>query len=125
MKKLINIIIIVIVIVLFVKACDRAVEVNSWPEAKGEIISYEIEEYRDSDSYTDRNGKKRTEWEDKLLIEFTYTFFVEEFEYTGSFVIRDLETERDINRKLSLYPNGKRVRVKYDPNNPYDSETRI
>jgi len=125
MKTLINIIIAVVVIVLLVKACDRAVEVNSWPEAKGEIISYDIEEYRDSDTYTDKNGKKRTEWEDEFRIKFRYSFEVEGVEYTGKFEIDDLETSRDIKRKLNLYPNGKKVRVKYDPNNPNDSETRI
>jgi len=125
MKSLINLIIPVVVIVLLVKACNRAMEVSSWPETKGEIISYAIEEYQDSDTYTDKNGKKRTEWEDEYRIRFSYTFEVDGVEYTGKFVIDDLETDRDIKRNLSVYPNGKKVRVKYDPENPYDSERRI
>ncbi|MCP4325832.1 MAG: DUF3592 domain-containing protein [Psychromonas sp.] len=125
MKTLLNIIIAVVVVVLLVKACNRAVEVNSWPETKGVITSYEIEEYRDSDTYTDKNGKKRTKWEDEFRISFRYSFQVEDVEYTGKFVIDDLETDREIKRKLNLYPNGRKVRVKYDPNNPNDSDTRI
>ena len=125
MKALINIIIAIVVIIFLVKACDRAVEVNSWPETKGQITSYEIEEYQDSDTYTDKNGKKRTEWEDEFRINFKYSFEVEGIAYIGKIVIDDLETDREIKRKLKLYPNGKKVRVKYDPNNPSDSETRI
>ncbi|GLS91472.1 hypothetical protein GCM10007916_25410 [Psychromonas marina] len=125
MKTLINIIFAVVAVVLLLKACDRAAEVNSWPETKGNIISYDIEEYQDSDTYTDKNGKKRTEWEDEFRITFRYRFEVEGVEYIGRFKVDDLETDRDIRRKLKIYPNGKEVRVKYDPNNPNDSQTRI
>ncbi len=125
MKNLLNIIFAIVAVVFLIKACDRAVEVHSWPEAKGKIISYKVEEYRDSDTYTDKYGKKHTEWEDEYRIRFTYSFMVDEVEYTGSFKVDDLETDREIKASLNLYPNGKRVRVKYDPNNPYDSETRI
>jgi len=125
MKTLINIIVAIVAVIFIVKACDRATEIRSWPEATGIITSYDIEEYQDSDTYTDKNGKKRTEWEDEYRVKFGYSFEVEGVEYTGDFEVDDLETDREINRKLKLYPNGKKVRVKYDPNNPNDNVTRI
>ena len=124
MKKLINIIIAVVAVVFLVKACNRVTEVNSWPETKGVIISYDVEKYRDTDTRKDRNGKKRTVRKEQFRINFKYSFEVEGVEYTGKFKIDDLDTDRDIKRKMDLYPEGKKVRVKYDPNNPNDSERR-
>lgn len=122
MKNLLNIIFVIIAVFLLVKSCNRIREVNSWPETKGVITSYVVQEYRDSESYTDRNGNRRTRWEDEFRIKFKYRFQVEGSEYTGQFEIDDLDDDRAINRKLRLYPKGKKVRIKYDPNNPYDSE---
>lgn len=125
MKTFINIIIAIFVILILIKSCNRISEVNSWPEAKAVIIEYEIEEYRDSETYKDKQGKKRTKWEDEYRIKFTYSFEVEGVEYTGEFDIDDLESDSEIRRKLKRYPEGKQIRVKYDPENPYDNEARL
>ena len=125
MKKLINIIIVVIVAGVLIKACNRAAEVGSWPETKGVIASYTVESYRDSEKYTDHNGTKRTRYKTKSRIKFLYNFQVDGISYTGIYKINNLRGDSDINRKLKMYPSGKTVRVKYDPEDPADSEVRI
>ena len=125
MKKLINIIVIVIVAGVLIKACNRAAEVSSWPETKGVIASYTVESYRDSEKYTDHNGNRKTRYKTKSRIKFVYDFQVDGMAYTGIYTRNDLRGDSEINRKLKMYPSGKSVRVKYDPEDPTDSAVRI
>lgn len=124
MKHLLNIIIGIIMIFIFVKACQRTVEVNSWPETSGVILSSHVEEYQDSEKYTTSDGRTKTKWEDEFRINFKYSYQFNSVEYTGSFTIDDLDRNSDVQRKLRAYPNGKTIKVKYDPENPYDNQAK-
>ena len=122
MDKIIKIVIAIFICVVLVKTCQRKMEVSSWEDIKGQISSYDIEEYSDSKKYKTRDGKTKTKWEDEYRVRFTYTYKVNGIDYTGQFAVDDLDNQREINNVLKRNPNGKTVRIKYDPDNPSDNE---
>ena len=122
MDKIIKLVIAIFISVVAIKTCQRQVEVNSWNDIKGQISSYDIEEYSESKKYKTRDGKTKTKWEDEYRVNFTYTYIVDGVTYTGKFSVDDLDDQREINNVLRRNPNGKSVRIKYDPDNPSDNE---
>jgi hypothetical protein len=122
MDNIIKIVIAIFICVVLVKTCQRKMEVSSWSDIKGQISSYDIEEYSDSKKYKTRDGKTKTKWEDKYRVRFTYTYIVDGVTYKGKFSVDDLDDQREINNVLRRNPNGKSVRVKYDPDNPSDNQ---
>jgi hypothetical protein len=122
MDKIIKIVIAIFICVVLVKTCQRKMEVSSWEDIKGQISSYDIEEYSDSKKHKTRDGKTKTKWEDEYRVRFTYTYTVNGIAYTGKFAVDDLDNQREINNVLKRNPNGKMVRLKYDPDNPSDNE---
>ena len=121
MQKIINIIIAIVISFFLVKSCNRQIEINSWESTQAQISSYQIEEYSESEQYKSKSGKTKTKWEDEFRVNFIYSYTIENVVYSGTFSVDDLDSQSEINRVLRRNPNGKSVRIKYDPNNPSDS----
>ena len=124
MQKIITVMFIVVAAAFLMKACNRQMDINSWPSAQATITSYSIEEYQESKTYKSTNGKSRTKYKDAYRVRFNYNFQLDGMDFNGSFVVNKLDRQSEIDRVLKKNPSGKSINIKYDPQYPSDSVHR-
>ncbi|OBT10419.1 hypothetical protein A9267_05955 [Shewanella sp. UCD-FRSSP16_17] len=124
MQKIVSVLFFIVVGLVMIKSCKRDSDIRSWPSTQGTIVSQSVEQYSEKESYTDRNGKRKYDYENKYRVRIVYQYQVDGFEYNGNFAISDLEMQSEIERHLTSNPNGKLINIKYNPINPADSANR-
>jgi hypothetical protein len=120
MKKLIQVISILFMAIISIKTCQRTMEVRSWPKTSAIISSYSVEDYFEDKTNTDGSVKPGFDIEHRLWI--SYEFQLDGVLYSGRFNKDDLDDARQIEQQQRIYPLGKKIIVRYDPQNPADSE---
>jgi hypothetical protein len=116
-----NIIVVVVICGFLIKFCNRQIEMNSWENTTGSLVSYNVEKYRESKSYTTSDGKTKTNWKNAYRVRFSYSFKVDEVKYSGNFKVDNLINTGLVDRAIARYPKGKVINITFDPNNPYDN----
>lgn len=96
-------------------------EMNSWESTTGSLVSYNVEEYRDSTNYKTSDGRTKKKWKNEYRVHFSYSFTVEQVSYSGSFKVDNLANSSSVDRTISRYPEGKIINITFDPNNPNDN----
>jgi len=120
-KNIINIVIGIVICGFLIKFCNRQMEMSSWESTTGNLVSYNVEKYRDSTSYKTNDGKTKKKWKNEYRIRFSYTFKVDQASYSGNFKVDNLHDTSSVNRTISRYPEGKVINITFDPNNPSDN----
>lgn len=120
MKKLIQIGGYLVVALFLIKACHRTTEVRSWPETPAIISGHTVENYFESQTSTDGTVKRGAGLDYRLSV--SYQFQLDGVQYSGRFSKNVVDELRQVEQQQRNYPLGKKITVRYDPQNPADSE---
>ncbi len=100
------------------KPISDAREAQAWPTADATITRSDVAEVVTSKK---KPGEKRRESVVRYQADVTYDYIVSGVNYTGSrvaYVYRVYPNTADVDPVLANYPEGKVVRVHYDPAEP-------
>lgn len=122
MKKITQMLGFVVVVFILIKGCQRTMEVRSWPETSAVISSHAVEEYTETKSKKSSDGKVTYSSDTEFRLWVSYQFQIDGVQYSGRFDKDDLDDERQVEQQQRIYPIGKKITVRYDPQNPADSE---
>lgn len=120
MKKIIQIFSFLLIAFIFIKACQRTTEVRSWPDIPAIISSHAVEDYFETETNNDGSVKRGIDTDYRLWV--SYQFQLDGVQYSGRFDKDDLDDERQVEQQQRIYPIGKKITVRFDPQNPADSE---
>lgn len=120
MKKLIQIGGYLVLALALIKACHRTMEVRSWPETSAIISGHTVEDFFEKKTSADGTVKRGVALDYKLWI--SYQFQLDGVQYNGRFSKIDVDELWQVEQQQRSYPLGKKITVRYDPQNPTDSE---
>lgn len=122
MKKIFQMLGYVVVAFILIKGCQRTMQVRSWPETPALISSHAVEDYMETETKKNSNGTVTHSSDTEYRLWVSYQFQIDGVQYTGRFDKDDLDDERQVEQQQRIYPIGKKITVRYDPQNPADSE---
>jgi len=122
MKKIFQMLGYVVVVFILIKGCQRTMQVRSWPEIPAVISSHVVEDYMETETKKNSNGTVTHSSDTEYRLWVSYQFQIDGVQYTGRFDKDDLDDERQVEQQQRIYPIGKKITVRYDPQNPTDSE---
>lgn len=124
MKKVFQIAIVSVFILIALKIYQRESQISSWPFIEGIVVSTEIGQSTQAKTKKNRNGEKRTVHERVYDLVVNYQFEVDGRSYNGHYTADSDDDLRDIQRMANRYSRGQKLTVKYNPDDPSDSVVR-
>lgn len=111
MKKILQMLGYVVVAFILIKGCHRTMEVRSWPETSAIISSHAVEDYTETESKKNSDGKVTYSSDTEYRLWVSYQFQQDGVQYSGRFDKDDLADERQIQQQQRIFPIGKNYRA--------------
>lgn len=117
-----NFFIAIALIVFALVACQQKMARTGWKEATAKIVSADLRERTDRDTRKTLDGQPRKVYEKEYFLVIKYAYSVDGSGYTGTFETRDHDSPQAAMRLAKKVPTGKDLPIRYDPENPQNSE---